>query len=281
MVKILVQGQLGNQMFQYAAGLSLASKYNVPFKMISSSGFRFALDKYFSLPSYQSKVYSSYFQQLKQKLTKRTGITIFNNNVVIDNYKSVHSNKSLLKSKGLFEGFFQSVEYFQEYEQLVRSEFKLKQVLLERFSQNKIFQQIKGGEWATVHIRLGDYEKYKIFGKHKVSLPIDYYTYAINKYIEKKSTILILSNDINQCKKIFSDNYNYVYSDSTMTDDFQFLQHSKLMILSNSSFAWWAAYLRKDQSAQVIAPNNWLGYNCHKEYPVGIMNKSGFTFINH
>ena len=56
--------------------------------------------------------------------------------------------------------------------------------------------------------------------------------------------------------------------------DFIQLMTSSYLIISNSSFAWWAAFLNVHENPIIIAPKNWVGYHVNLEYPKGIMNQS-------
>src|SRR5690606_13100243 len=53
--------------------------------------------------------------------------------------------------------------------------------------------------------------------------------------------------------------------------DFQILQNAKALIVSNSSFAWWAANLNP-KNPLVLVPNFWLGFKIKKEFPYSIIN---------
>ena len=44
-----------------------------------------------------------------------------------------------------------------------------------------------------------------------------------------------------------------------MMVDFKLIYYSEYAIISNSTFAWWAAWLRDRKST--ISPSNWLNYN--------------------
>ena len=52
--------------------------------------------------------------------------------------------------------------------------------------------------------------------------------------------------------------------------DFQLLLHADKLIISNSSFAWWGAYLNKNKT-EVFVPQYWLGFKVDKEIPADII----------
>ena len=41
-------------------------------------------------------------------------------------------------------------------------------------------------------------------------------------------------------------------------EDFNLLASSKNIIMANSSWSWWAAYLCPNESKKIIAPKNWF-----------------------
>jgi hypothetical protein len=129
----------------------------------------------------------------------------------------------------------------------------------------------------AIHIRGGDYKE-----SPKHLIPSCYYQQCLNKIKDiGRYNIYILTDDKAYAKNIVKDlnvDQNVVkYSRGTLIDDFLILKNADTAIISNSTFAWWAAFLSTRKS-QIFAPKYWLGYHAMEEYPRGIMNVE-FTWV--
>ena len=112
-----------------------------------------------------------------------------------------------------------------------------------------------------VHIRLGDYKANSKFG----ILDPDYYKLAINKAIKLKNykSIWLFSDEsesasefLNFMKKI---KIRVIHEDTlSASETLQLMRHGSGFVIGNSSFSWWAAYLRMDSNAPVFAPFPWF-----------------------
>jgi hypothetical protein len=82
---------------------------------------------------------------------------------------------------------------------------------------------------------------------------------------------LIVTDDIDESKKLFPD-IDCVSHD--MITDFSILLNSRYLIITNSTFSWWAAWLKNKDI--VVSPNNWLNYNKPELgfFPVDIKTES-------
>lgn len=100
-----------------------------------------------------------------------------------------------------------------------------------------------------IHIRRGDY----VGNPFYVDLTqTDYYERAMA--IFPNEHFIVFSDDIEFCKqqKIFKD---CEFSEGkTDVEDLNLLAGCKGIVMANSSYAWWAAYL---SNAKVIAPKDW------------------------
>jgi len=108
-----------------------------------------------------------------------------------------------------------------------------------------------------VHVRLGDY----IGTGHDVITP-RFYSEALEIYRDKKiDKILILSNEYDKAQDLILGLNNEIGSHFEIVEhntksymhDFLTMASADNLIISNSSFGWWAAF---DASA-VVAPSLW------------------------
>jgi hypothetical protein len=141
------------------------------------------------------------------------------------------------------QGYFQSEKYFKHCEELIRKYFVFPEYNMKRGS-------------CAVHVRRGDYLSYpNVFHE----LRDGYYTPAMDMF-SKGTPFYIFSDDIDWCKRFFdTDKYNieFVENNSPFVD-ISMMTNCKNIIMSNSSFAWWAAYLNKNKNKKVVFPKNYV-----------------------
>ena len=73
-------------------------------------------------------------------------------------------------------------------------------------------------------------------------------------------------------------NAKYVHESEIV--DFQLLMNADICVISNSTFAWWGAYLNRKVHKMVMAPKYFLGFHDGKEFPNGIYSKTGYQEID-
>ncbi len=239
-------GRLGNQLFQVAATIGAAKKYNAtPF-----------------LPPWE---YEKYFQPF-------AGIGNLEPNYYYKephfHYKEIDwsGEDTLVKdprndgSKVLnLDGYFQSEKYFDHCRRLVLSMFQPSRLLLDdlRTVATKQLFSMAITTTCSIHVRRGDYVGNAFYKE----LGVKYYNDAI-AYIDahaKVQRFLIFSDDIEYCKSIFiGEQFVFVEGNTDIQDLFlmSFCDHN---IGANSSFSWWAAYLNNSPEKIVIFPKEWFG----------------------
>lgn len=158
------------------------------------------------------------------------------------------------KEKYYVLGYFQDEKYFKKYKQEVKNLFYCPE-----FIKNAIYNRY--GElydYVSIHVRRGDYVDIGNL------VPDDYYEKAYHNFFEGRDCIII-SDDIDWCKKnihipnaIFCE--KYVNSSYSSLFDFYCGVFCRDHIISNSTFAWWQAYLGERETSLIIAP--WKWYIC-------------------
>lgn len=105
---------------------------------------------------------------------------------------------------------------------------------------------------VAVHVRRTDYLTDKAF----VSLSdTDYYERAMALFPESK--FLVCSDDPAWCLQRWPRDSRVEVVHGTEIEDLNLMASCKSIIMANSSFSWWAAYLNPNPQKIVIYPKHW------------------------
>lgn len=257
------EGRLGNQMFQYACALSISKKFQT-FFLIDNS-YKSVFFKYFKT----RQLDFGFSNKILLKLFKKT----IRNTICQVGDEEVPEIKKLFKNNSYYDGFFQSEEYFEGYKEYLQKKVVIKNKYKALFN-SKYEQLFKDNKIIAIHCRLGDYLNWgsDLLGGKNLTLPQSYYQNALSLIDQvEKYKIIIVTDDILNIENRFCFIHDKIIISEDEIIDFQILQNAHLLIISNSSFSWWAAYLNT-KNATVYAPEYWLGFKVKKEYPVGIFS---------
>ena len=239
-------GQLGNQMFQYAATLGAARYHGVTF----------------TIPDHN--------EVLVDALGNRLRIELF------DCFDIEPDNKGLLKTDNIFSekgfefdsnifnidrqhdftlyGFFQTEKYFKHCEEEIRNQFKFKEDVVNEC--NDIIEECFDNPIA-LHIRRGDF---LINSDNHYNQSLNYYEKALSKF-DSERQVVIFSDDPQWCieQKLFESDRFIVSSGNDPYMDLYLMSQCDDFIIANSTFSWWGAWLAN--KGKVIAPKKWFGPN--------------------
>lgn len=156
------------------------------------------------------------------------------------------------------EGYYQSEKFFMEFKDEVLTQLKFK----EEFIKFAIDRYPSITNSASIHIRRGDYLNQLDY--HPV-LPIQYYNYIIENYLYEFDNIFVFSDDEEWCKNTFTSN-KFIFPKFDDDNDllsFVLMSQSKNIVISNSSYSWWAAWLNRHKEKKIFAPHHkmWFGPN--------------------
>ncbi|GGM87202.1 alpha-1,2-fucosyltransferase [Dyadobacter beijingensis] len=259
MVGVYFTGRLGNQLFQYYFLLYLKTR-NPRLTYFFPNPHHAYLSKYFDLGTYHdltlgSKLYSGLTRTIP-KFVKFTPVYVHN----------FFSPKEFTPKNGqMYYGYYQSDFYLKHLPAGTLP--KLKPAFEKAFDEQygSVFRENKT---VVVHIRRTDYLSY---GKRDISLPVEYFQKQLASVDNLDAyQVFFVSDDMEFVKKAFPARDNFFFVSNAEIIDFQLIMHADIAIISNSTFAWWAAYICKKKN-HVIAPKNWFGFRIGREHPKGIM----------
>jgi hypothetical protein len=269
MIGIKLQGRLGNQMFQYAFALFAAKQVNTFFFIDKNKGTNL-LFKYFTLTTG-----CKYFNDLLKSCFRKKG-KIFSQ----IGHENVNEILLSVKNNTYYEVFCQSLLYFEQVEHLIRESFRIKDIYVKEFTR-KYDKLFRNNKTIVIHFRGSDYFEWRCeeLGGENLVLPLKFYEDCLKKINNiEQYKIIFISDSISILKEYFGDKENYFFESNTEIVDFQLMINANILIISNSSYAWWGAFLN-NRNAEIYAPRYWLGFKVRKEYPVGIMEKLNWNFI--
>lgn len=250
-------------MFQYAFGLFLSIKYNCPLYIDKSNYSGTSHNREFALDIFENEardienLIRSDLLNEKQILVLKEQHFHFSKEALSPLRKSDNINNIIL----LISGYWQSEKYFNKIESILRSHFRFKRKLTGKWIDLQI--NILNVDSIMVNVRRGDYLNH--LDIHGV-VTIEYLQKAFNYIYQhvENPFFFIFSDDIRWCKENIEALENVFFVDDSFYDSkfasyLQLMASCKHFIISNSTFAWWSAWLSSLSSNKiVIAPSKWF-----------------------
>jgi hypothetical protein len=234
MIHCKLHGRLGNNLFTIATGLNLAKQLNTSLTIgkTTLAGHRGEIPVDLSIFDYP------FAQTVEPQLEN------------ICNEPYLHYTPIPIQDNTLISGVFGSWRYFEDIrEELCSTYFTPSKQVIEDLKKYNVSSNALG-----ISVRRGDF---LMLQQNHCVLTLDYYQEAINKYFQDNiDSIYIFSDDMDWCKSVFGDDVYYV--DDTAGVQLFLMTKMKHLIMSNSTFAWWGAYLNQNGGI-IIAPDPWLG----------------------
>ena len=278
---INIIGGLGNQIFQYAFyywlkenghqvaiddsyfdaynlhnGFELTNVFNIKPRIASNS----EVNKY--KHGYQRS--KSFYVALKKKIFALSDLQILSDSAVKWEYRNVAKNQKLISLQNAYLiGYWSRETYLYDFQSKLQNHLQF-QCVNNLSSLNKDFlRMIQKNETLAIHLRGGDYSE-------SARLQRNYYLKAIE--IVKRDNIvkdiLVFTNDKKYASAVL-DGLIYqivdcnIGSDSSI--DMYLMSMAKNLIIANSTFSWWGAYLNKSYSSVLypkgffeIVPKDWI-----------------------
>lgn len=288
---VFLTGGLGNQLFQTANALEISGGNYEYIEFESKSGSprlnQNGLPEVYDYISFKPKEAKLKVNKLLTKIyrlnllvsTKRLSMArcwlkqllVITSSLMISlaNRKSIHLQLSngigfehrerikKQKNRKLLIGYFQSYMYFNN--SFVKSVLKLTSNL-ESLKVAEVVNSYGIADKIVVHIRRSDYLLEENFG----ILGLEYYANAIGYFKNLGySNFVVFSDDVYAAKDVlvdFEDSKVEFFEELDLSSSqvLEIMTHGAGLIIANSTFSWWAGYLKKNGSATVVAPTKWF-----------------------
>ncbi len=283
MITVKINGGLGNQMFQYAAGRAIALRTDTALE-IETSFFQGTLNEGEYKRKFQLKLFpniaelnlkeispknyrkqrlyeKNIFYKTENFLRKKIGVTaayeyIWERDLLT--YEPTFHQQAVSAKLVYLVGNWQNEKYFQDFESTIRHDFVFPAIKSDSLN-NTLMKQIQDTESVSVHVRRSDY---LLAGIHS-PVSTEYYQKALQLMQQKLESpnYFVFSDDIAWCRENLG-LQNACFIEHNVGDtsyrDMQLMSSCKHNIIANSSFSWWGAWLNQYSSKIVVAPENWL-----------------------
>lgn len=241
-------GQLGNQLFQIAATLAYAWDYGAQplFPELHRTDYQIAYNR------------DHIFFRLDASPLPRPVQHIY------EEHSWAHSPRIPYQIDHYLIGFFQSWKHFHHHRNRLLKTFAPSKSI-NQYLRKKYGKLLAHPNTVSVHVRT--FHEAVHYGGCPF-LGLSYYEKAMNLFPED-TLFVIFSDRINWCKHHFAQFHkNMVFiEDNDHIQDLFLMTKLKHHIISNSSFAWWGAYLNTNSNKKVVTPRYWLNPRMHA-YPL-------------
>lgn len=278
MIIVRLCGGLGNQMFQYAAGLAAASRNGSEVKFDTEwfdatclhQGLELRRVFGLELPEASStdlrKVLGVCARPAVRRLLSRRLLRVLRpKSLLIEPHFHYWAGFEALLNDVYLDGYWQSEKYFSAIADTIRQRFRFIEPLEPRNAA--LLDEMQACVSVSLHIRRGDFvSDPRVRRVHGVDLS-EYYPAAVATMVEKVGPERFY---------VFSDDPQWVHAHLrlpvpyTVVDhnrgaasyrDMQLMSACRYHIIANSSFSWWGAWLNPRPDKIVIAPRRWFNVN--------------------
>ena len=266
-----IVGGLGNQLFIYACARAVATRVNSPLRFDVSllaqpaageTPRLLALDWLIEadqiLPVTARTPSSRLIAKLKRSLALPESAQNFR-----ERGFGYDSRIRQVKAGTRLFGYFQSWRYFDDIASPLRAELLAK---APRSDWGRAEESLLAGlgDWTAVHIRRGDYTK-PVNADHHGLLDADYYERAIEQMRTRNasSTLVIFSDDPSAAQSLLAHvdaRMHFVEPADTShaMESVLLMSKASAVVMANSSFSWWGAWLADPTSTPALAPTPWF-----------------------
>ena len=251
-IEVLLEGGLGNQLFGWATGYSLAKRLGYSLVLNTSQ----LKTREFQLNCFDLGQHSVTSQ--KRIILSNRRLAQYNPKVFNEKDFTYDNRIVQISSSKFLIGFFQSWKYFSGELENIRTRIKK----LSSPSSKYLYYQkmLKEQDSLVVHVRRGDYKDAAHF--HGL-VSEDYYSKAMveaQKVISSETRLIVMSDEPELAKEIIGHADLYIGPEDlpSAPETLLLMSEAKYLIGANSSFSLWAGMLMSQTNSLQIFPDPWF-----------------------
>ncbi|MGH8017805.1 MAG: alpha-1,2-fucosyltransferase [Opitutaceae bacterium] len=261
-----MDGRLGNEMFQYASGKAIAARQRLTFVY---SRHRHALERAFDLPGgvLGNAVLRGLSLPLRRGSVFKTRSPRME--MMVPGYEFETFDSSLFSCGGWtrIAGYLETPEYFAGREEEVRRWFRFRRRHRDRASEIERSFEAPAERRCCVHVRRTDLLGMQYPISHPetgFALPLEYYIAALAR-VPEDVAFVVIGDDMDFMRTLLAGRPRAYYSKGEEPAvDMALMGRCRWNVISNSTFAWWAAWLNPRDDRRVIGPKYFRGWNVRK-----------------
>jgi hypothetical protein len=279
MITTNLTGNLGNHMWQYAVCRAIAEKLGYSWGIDSSpthdynngKNQMYFMDVDFGLPI--EGITQDFHEewQFYQGEYEHVFVTMLDKKVY-----EIQDNTRMIGHNGAFGGIYQCEDYIIDRKEDVKKWFKINENHSNNYNEKlKELGIVLDDDLCIINFRGGEYRTLS-----NVILRKEYWKDSINHMLSLNNNMkfLIVTDDIECAKTFMPFDIQAIHIDIGF--DFYVVNQAKWLIISNSTFSWWAAWLN-DKAKKILAPKYFISHNLSDGYwSVGEIYTRCFDYID-
>tara|TARA_R110002074_G_scaffold307432_1_gene478283 strand:+ start:141 stop:917 length:777 start_codon:yes stop_codon:yes gene_type:complete len=240
-------GGLGNQLFQIATGHTLANDNNDEY------GINYELKHNLIQGHPKVKYRNTLFKNIP--VTTQVPANLYQE-------PNFHYSPIPYENNLLINGYLQSPKYFEHNKDDVKSLFTFPDEAKQKVDKAVAKVREKYDTVIGVHVRRGDY---LLNPQIHPTCTVDYYKEAIEELGDDNSLCIVCTDTPEWVGQNLCNDTVILSNSVDELEDLYLLTLCDHVILSNSTFAWWGAWLNENKPT-VIAPEIWFGPEGPQDY---------------
>lgn len=273
MIFVQLTGGLGNQMFQYAMGRSLALQKKTSLRLdlcriANGTKRKYGLGVFSIKAEFPPPIVGVLLKLADLPFCGRAALFGMRHALrgevqyVQDREAGFDNSVGHLSGNLIVRGYWQSEKYFHEHETVIRTDFQFRAP--PSFENANLLKRIEDVTAVAVHVRRGDYISNPQSNFVHGTCSLEYYTAAANIMRARLGDpkFFVFSDDPDWAEQHLRlegpTEIVRINQGGADSEDIRLMAACEHFIIANSSFSWWAAWLGVHPEKVVVAPKRWF-----------------------